>query len=333
MDIVLENRTNSILSPSKAPSRTAYFSWRTIDLLRKSRHAGNGAVTHRRNEIDAYREAPPPVTVNVLQHAENLQTPDDMLDPQAGRRQFPVLLTLFRGQGRFLRRFVRCHRVTVMLPNALVAGVADQRRLWVDLDARLPKQGEVMHRPEGGGDAQDHAGGHVDHDLRFEGVPFLLAAVPAALFAGGPLTGGFSGIHSDDLKDVLFLFEALAARKSKLSAVDQGSFDALHRALHGGFVNVPVVADVSKGAVFPPEFEGEEELLRSVEGGRATGLFLGAFSLVQDEFHLGEGFGVDPGVPFEPLAIQFSEAFQTVVAHSRRVAGDFRRRSNFTRIL
>ncbi|MFC6804076.1 hypothetical protein ACFQDE_21980 [Deinococcus caeni] len=33
-------------------------------------------------------EAPPPVTVNVLQHAENLQTPDDMLDPQAGRRQF-----------------------------------------------------------------------------------------------------------------------------------------------------------------------------------------------------------------------------------------------------
>ena len=143
-----------------------------------------------------------------------------------------------------------------MLPNALVAGVADQRRLWVDLDARLPKQGEVMHRPEGGGDAQDHAGGHVDHDLRFQGVPFLLAAVPAALFAGGPLTGGFSGIHSDDLKDVLFLFEALAARKSKLSAVDQGSFDALHRALHGGFVNVPFVADVSEGAVFPPEVGG-----------------------------------------------------------------------------
>ena len=66
-----------------------------------------------------------------------------------------------------------------------------------------------------------------------------------------------------------------------------------------------------------------------VESGRATGLFLGAFSLVQDEFHLGEGFGVDPCVPFEPLAIQFSEAFQTVVAHSRRVAGDFRRRSKY----
>ena len=67
----------------------------------------------------------------------------------------------------------------------------------------------------------------------------------------------------------------------------QGGFDALHRALHGGFVNVPVVTDVSEGVVFPPEFEGEEELLRRVEGRGATGLFLGAFSLVQDDFHLG----------------------------------------------
>ena len=184
-----------------------------------------------------------------------------------------------------------------------------------------------MHGPEGGGNAQDHACGHVDHDLRFEGVPFLLAAVPAALLAGRSFTRGFSGIYGDDLEDVLFLFEALAARKSELSAVDQGGFDAFHRALHGGFVNVPVVAEVSEGAVFPPEFEGKEELLRSVEGGGSTGLFLGAFSLVQDDFHLGEGFGVDPGVPFEACAVQLSEAFQAVVAHSRRGAGDFRRRS------
>lgn len=57
---------------------------RSIDLLRKSRHTGNGAVTHRGNEIDAYREAPPSVTVYVLEHAEDLQTPNNMLNPQAG---------------------------------------------------------------------------------------------------------------------------------------------------------------------------------------------------------------------------------------------------------
>ena len=267
------------------------------------------------------------MTVDVLQDAKDLQTPNDMLDPQTGRGQFPILLTLFRGQRRFLRRFVRCHRVTVMLPNALVASIADQRCLGVDTDARLPKQGEVTHGSEGGGDAQDHVGRHVDDDLRFQSGSFLLAAVPAALLAGRPLTGGFSGIHSDNLKDVLFLFQALAARKSELSAPDQGGFDALHRALHGGFVDVPVVAEVSESAVFPPEFEGEEELFTRVEGGGSTGLFLGEFLLIQDEFHLGEDLGVDPGVPFEARAVGLSEAFQTVVTHSHSVTGDFRRRS------
>ena len=174
-----------------------------------------------------------------------------------------------------------------MVPNALVAGVADQRRLWVDLDARLPKQGEVMHRPEGGGDAQDHAGGHVDHDLRFEGVPFLLAAVPAALFAGEPLTGGFSGIHGEDLTDILLLFQALAARKSEGPTLDQGRFDALYRALHGSFVDIPVVTEVSECTVPTPEFESEKKLFTHVESRGSTGLFLGAFSLVQDDFHLG----------------------------------------------
>ena len=36
---------------------------------------------------------------------------------------------------------------------------------------------------------------------------------------------------------------------------------------------------------------------------------------------------VDPGVPFEACAVQLLEAFQAIVAHSRRGAGDFRRRS------
>ena len=35
----------------------------------------------------------------------------------------------------------------------------------------------------------------------------------------------------------------------------------------------------------------------------------------------------DPSVPFEARAVQLSEVFQTVVAHLRRGAGDFRRRS------
>jgi hypothetical protein len=90
----------------------------------------------------------------------------------------------------------------------------------MDLDAQLPKQGEVMRGPEGGGDAQDHAGENVDHDLCFQGGSFLLAAVPAALLARRLLAWGFSGIHGDDLKDGLFLFEALAGRKSESPAPD-----------------------------------------------------------------------------------------------------------------
>ncbi|MBZ9752863.1 hypothetical protein K7W42_18645 [Deinococcus sp. HMF7604] len=78
-----------------------------------------------------------------------------------------------------------------------------------------------------------------------------------------------------------------------------------------------------EGAVFLQEFEGEEELFTRAEGRGSTGLFLEAFSLAQDDFHLGEGFGVDTGVPLEARAIQRSDAFQTVVTHSYSVTGTF----------
>lgn len=106
------------------------------------------------------------------------------------------------------------------------------------------------------------------------------------MLAGRPLTGGFGGIHGDDLEDGLFLFEALAARKSELPAPDQGCFGALH----GTFVNAPGVVEVSEGAVLPPEFECQEEVMRSIKGSGSTGLCLAAFSLVRSHFHLGEEF-------------------------------------------
>lgn len=159
-------------------------------------------------------------------------------------------------------------------------------------------------------------------------MSFLLVVVSVVLRAGWALAWRFSGIHGEDLEDVLFLCEARAARESERSALDEGSFDALHRALHGGFMDVPVMAEVSEGAVFQPEFEGEEELFTDVEGCWSTWLFLGAFSLVQNEFHMGEGFGVDPSVPFGACTVQLSDACQTVVTHSHSVMEDFRRRSN-----
>jgi hypothetical protein len=50
--------------------------------------------------MEAEGETPPPMTVDGLQDADELQTPNDMLDPQVGRCQSPVLRTLFRGQRR-----------------------------------------------------------------------------------------------------------------------------------------------------------------------------------------------------------------------------------------
>ena len=81
----------------------------------------------------------------------------------------------------------------------------------------------------------------------------------AAFF--GPLTRGFGRIDGDDLEDILCFLQDLLAGQSELPTGHQGRFDAFHRALHGGFVDAPIVAQVSKRAVFAPELQRQEELL------------------------------------------------------------------------
>ena len=75
------------------------------------------------------------MTVYILEHPKDLQTSNDMLDPQAGRSQHPVLLTFFRRQRAALGLLVRRDGVAVISPDALIPGIPDQRGLQMNLHA------------------------------------------------------------------------------------------------------------------------------------------------------------------------------------------------------
>ena len=62
--------------------------------------------------------------------------------------------------------------------------------------------------------------------------------------------------------------------------------------MHGGLMNAPVIAQVREGAVFAPEFQGQQQLFRDAECGWTARFLLLCFPLCEDRLHLGEGFGV-----------------------------------------
>lgn len=129
------------------------------------------------------------MSVHALQHAEDFHATDHMLNPLAGMRQDMVVLALLSGQRRRSRRLMGSDGVPVASPQALIASISNERRLVRKTDARLTKQLQVMNRPSARGGAQNALRHGADQQLKFQGVPLFLAAVPSALLFLGRSQG------------------------------------------------------------------------------------------------------------------------------------------------
>lgn len=121
------------------------------------------------------------MSVDPLEDAKSLEAADRVLNTLAGMGQDAVVLAHVLGQRRRLGRFVRRDGVRVILPEALVPRITDQRSIVGQSNPGGSEQGQIVHRAEGGGDAHDHVHRHFDQNLYLQGVTLCLAAVPAAL--------------------------------------------------------------------------------------------------------------------------------------------------------
>ena len=71
--------------------------------------------------------------------------------------------------------------VPVALPPTLIPGIPDQGWVVRKADAGLTEQFQVLPRPSTGGSAQNALGHGAEHELKFQGVPFFLPALPGLL--------------------------------------------------------------------------------------------------------------------------------------------------------
>ena len=128
------------------------------------------------------------------------------------------------------------------------------------------------------------------------------------------------------MDDLRFLKHALFGHL-ELCTGDQRCLNTFHRAVHGGFMDTPVIAQVRKRTVLTPKFQGHQELLSDAECRWAAGFLLPSLSFNQDGLHLGEDLRIDPSASTELLAVHLQRAGQAFLLHPLSLACDFRKRS------
>ena len=128
------------------------------------------------------------------------------------------------------------------------------------------------------------------------------------------------------MDDLRFLKHALFGHL-ELCTGDQRCLNTFHRAVHGGFMDTPVIAQVRKRTVLTPKFQGHQELLSDAECRWAAGFLLPSLSFNQDGLHLGEDLRIHPSASTELLAVHLQRAGQAFLLHPLSLACDFRKRS------
>ncbi len=121
------------------------------------------------------------MSVYTLQNAKDLHATNRVLYPLSGIRQLPILLTLFSREGRRPRRLVGGDGMSMASPQTLITGIPDQGRVVGKPYARLTEELQVMNRTGARGRTQNALCHRTHQHLEFQGVPLLLAAVPAPL--------------------------------------------------------------------------------------------------------------------------------------------------------
>ena len=132
------------------------------------------------------------------------------------------------------------------------------------------------------------------------------------------------------MNDLCFLKHALFGHL-ELCTGDQRCLNTFHRAVHGGFMDTPVIAQVRKRTVLTLKFQGHQELLSDAECRWAARFLLPSLSFNQDGLHLGEDLSVLEsffstlkrelldGAPFESRALARRAIFEYIeVFYNRR---------------
>ena len=158
-------------------------------------------ITDRRQQIEAQSKgfAPiafAPIAVTPAQDAEDFEACQSVFHDHALARQLAVVFLLFGRERMMLAFLVR--RLTVLVPavQAPVAGISQTAALFTQPQTAAFEQREVV------GVTGTKSRGHnaptllLDHNLSFQGVPFLLAAEKVLAFFWALLPCGCLMTHS-----------------------------------------------------------------------------------------------------------------------------------------
>ena len=202
-------------------------------------------ITDRRQQIEAQSKgfAPiafAPIAVTPAQDAEDFEACQSVFHDHALARQLAVVFLLFGRERMMLAFLVR--RLTVLVPavQAPVAGISQTAALFTQPQTAAFEQREVV------GVTGTKSRGHnaptllPDHNLSFQGVPFLLAAEKVlaffwALLPLGRIDDTLGRIDNDDLPNHCAGAQSLFARQSEPPGTHQGVLDTAHRARSGRF--------------------------------------------------------------------------------------------------
>jgi hypothetical protein len=133
------------------------------------------------NEVDPKVKPAPSVTIHLLEDAEDLEPPDDMLHRQSDLGQLTIVSPLGVGQRVKLAGLLRRPGVGMLVLNALIPSIREQFGVGVDGRLRLPQESKIMRRPTTRGHAEDLMRDRMDQELQFQGVALLFPAVPVSL--------------------------------------------------------------------------------------------------------------------------------------------------------
>jgi len=130
-------------------------------------------------------EVPPAVAVPFRKYAKTLHEPYLMLVARASARKLAVSVLVLRAQRALFQQLA----VAAQLSHALVPAVQQQLGAGQKARERLLEEAEVVCPSGGEGHENYQPVGFPHYDLRFHGVPLLLARIVLALFFLGRSTG------------------------------------------------------------------------------------------------------------------------------------------------
>ena len=128
-------------------------------------------------------KAAPSVPIRLLEDAEDLEPPNDVLHGESDLGQSTIVSPLGVGKRVMLARFLGRPGVGMLVLNPLIASVGEELGVGMDGRLRLPQESKIMCCPATGHHADPLRGDRVDQKLQFQRVALLFPAIPVPLLS------------------------------------------------------------------------------------------------------------------------------------------------------